>query len=340
MNALLDSVRRLFVHPQWSLIVLWIGLATLIVTLLILMWTSWGQSHPFRKCAALSLLVHLLIGVYATTVEIVTAVQVGPPGRDSLIQATLVTNDLGTVTQDGGAPQTGPWDRLSGEAVERPEVTNLDRSTIEAPTSLPRRTIEDVSLAPITHSAAAEHLAPIAPVSKAAEPIEQPTAQRSEAVDPLVAVHTAPERAAVEPSGPAPLRRDPTKDAGQPLPDISGAGGPIAQHAAPAAPAEVSPTGAGSETQTPAAAPAGAATAQASTGSAAANGGAGDGQSPDPYSLRFAPDRAGVAREHGGSPETEAAVRAGLAWLASNQSADGRWDPDKFGAGKERVVLG
>jgi hypothetical protein len=33
-------------------------------------------------------------------------------------------------------------------------------------------------------------------------------------------------------------------------------------------------------------------------------------------------------------------VQAALAWLATNQSADGRWDADRFGAGHERKVLG
>jgi hypothetical protein len=352
LGVLLDSVRRLFVHPQWSLIILWLGLATLIVTLLILMWTSWGQSHPFRKCAALSLLVHLLIGVYATTVEIVTAVQVGPPGHGSVINATLVSNDLGGFAEeDGGAPLVGPWDRLSGDSMARPDVTNLARSEVEQPTSLPRRPVDDVpSLAPTPRAGVANGAPVTAPAGKTAEPIEQPTAQRSDPVEPLVAVRMTPDRAAIDSEGSTPLKRDPTKDAGPPLPTISDAG-PRAdttpRAAAPAAPADVTNAGAGSGTQNPAGEPAGDATGGATgqpggagAGTAARSGSNGEGQSPNPYSLRFSPDKAGVARQHGGSPETEAAVRAGLSWLAANQNPDGRWDPDKFGAGKERVVLG
>ncbi|MEN6448865.1 MAG: hypothetical protein ABFC96_00100 [Thermoguttaceae bacterium] len=61
---------------------------------------------------------------------------------------------------------------------------------------------------------------------------------------------------------------------------------------------------------------------------------------PEPYRLRVATDRAGVAESHGGSAETEAAVKAALKWLADNQAADGRWDPRTHDAGKEGNVLG
>jgi hypothetical protein len=61
---------------------------------------------------------------------------------------------------------------------------------------------------------------------------------------------------------------------------------------------------------------------------------------PDAYRLRVAPDRENIAQSHGGSAETEAAVKAGLKWLADNQSADGRWDPRIHGAGNETNVLG
>ena len=51
-------------------------------------------------------------------------------------------------------------------------------------------------------------------------------------------------------------------------------------------------------------------------------------------------DRLEYAERHGGSVETEAAVAAALKWLADRQSADGRWDASRFGAGIEQAVLG
>ncbi len=59
-----------------------------------------------------------------------------------------------------------------------------------------------------------------------------------------------------------------------------------------------------------------------------------------PYAHRTAPDRLEYAERHGGSVETEAAVAAAIRWLAQAQSADGRWDASRFGAGIERAVLG
>lgn len=61
---------------------------------------------------------------------------------------------------------------------------------------------------------------------------------------------------------------------------------------------------------------------------------------PDAYRLRVAPNRGDVAQSHGGTSETEAAVKAALKWLADNQAADGRWDPRAHDAGKDTNVLG
>src|SRR5215831_1424095 len=69
-----NAVHRFLTHPQLAWILLWLGLAFLILALLVMIRTSWGQSHPLRKCAALSLLAHLLLAGYATTVHIVTGV--------------------------------------------------------------------------------------------------------------------------------------------------------------------------------------------------------------------------------------------------------------------------
>lgn len=58
------------------------------------------------------------------------------------------------------------------------------------------------------------------------------------------------------------------------------------------------------------------------------------------YALRSAPGRIGLIQSQGGNAQTEAAVTAALNWLASSQSPDGRWDADRFGAGRELAVLG
>lgn len=59
----------------------WGGSLILIVVLAILMWTRWGHSRPLHKCAALSLLVHLLLAFLAMTVRIVAGDGAGGGGN-------------------------------------------------------------------------------------------------------------------------------------------------------------------------------------------------------------------------------------------------------------------
>jgi hypothetical protein len=61
---------------------------------------------------------------------------------------------------------------------------------------------------------------------------------------------------------------------------------------------------------------------------------------PQAYRLRTAENRSQVVQQHGGSPETEAAVKAALDWLAKNQDPDGRWNPRTHGGGVEMNVAG
>ncbi|MEE8171293.1 MAG: carboxypeptidase regulatory-like domain-containing protein, partial [Phycisphaerae bacterium] len=52
----------------------------------------------------------------------------------------------------------------------------------------------------------------------------------------------------------------------------------------------------------------------------------------DAYDQRAPQRRDGLLERMGGSDETERAVAAALKWLAAHQSADGRWDADRFDA--------
>src|SRR5207248_2153910 len=53
---------------------------------------------------------------------------------------------------------------------------------------------------------------------------------------------------------------------------------------------------------------------------------------PQVYGHRLRADRPNIVRQQGGSPDTEAAVKSALAWLAAHQEPDGRWDAAKHGA--------
>ena len=75
--------------------------------------------------------------------------------------------------------------------------------------------------------------------------------------------------------------------------------------------------------------------------SGAGGGAAGAGaEKPDDYKLRTAPNRDELARQHGATAESEAAVRAALRWLTEGQAADGHWSARQHGAGQELFVLG
>ena len=68
---------------------LWLGLAALTVSLVILMRTRWGERRPLRKCFILSLWAHAIFAGFAATIEIT-----GPPlfrfEESESIQLTLV----------------------------------------------------------------------------------------------------------------------------------------------------------------------------------------------------------------------------------------------------------
>lgn len=60
---------------------------------------------------------------------------------------------------------------------------------------------------------------------------------------------------------------------------------------------------------------------------------------PVEYQLRQAPNRLQLTQAYGADADTEAAVEAGLKWLAQAQSPDGSWNAAAFGAGNETHAL-
>ena len=66
-----------------------------------------------------------------------------------------------------------------------------------------------------------------------------------------------------------------------------------------------------------------------------------DGQPlPKIYSLRNSSNRLDIAKQRGGSIETERAVEMALLWLSQNQQDDGSWDSSQHGGGSENKVFG
>ena len=103
--------------------IVWSGLVALTLALLVLMRTRWGQSHPLRKCIVLSLVAHLLLGIYTTTVNIVTGgrgtglVPARCAWRSSPATATALTN--ADVASDADAEPAQSWELLGHEPGRR-----------------------------------------------------------------------------------------------------------------------------------------------------------------------------------------------------------------------------
>lgn len=124
INKLWDRVLHL--PPIWT--VLWVGLALLTVTLIVLMRTRWGQSRPLHKCAALSLLAHVLLGCFATTIHIVTGAagtSEPPPIRVTMTDGADEV-DQKNATQRAVEPK--PWSPPALGAVQEPDLAKLERS--------------------------------------------------------------------------------------------------------------------------------------------------------------------------------------------------------------------
>src|SRR5712691_2503373 len=77
MNAAWLS--ELFERLNWSAVLwdgLWAGLVALTLGLSFLLWTRWGEYHLTGKCVILSVLAHLLLGLFFATAEVVDNVRV------------------------------------------------------------------------------------------------------------------------------------------------------------------------------------------------------------------------------------------------------------------------
>jgi len=138
----LDRLIGFFTSLHLAMGMLWIGLAAFTVGLAILMYSRWGQSQPLRKCMALSLLAHLLLAGYATTIEIVAPV---PPPPVPVFHLSFCENappEDGTADRSGGGfssrSQEQPWEAFPVEAVAQPVKSELDRGESGDPIE-PRR---------------------------------------------------------------------------------------------------------------------------------------------------------------------------------------------------------
>lgn len=277
-----------------------IALVGATVGMIVLLRTRMRDAKPWQKCAVLSLWVHLLLAVLASAVRLTSGAPGFGPSDDFGPSAPIRVALLPeVVVPDAADPIT---------ALAEPEEQALLTPPEKLVEDLPSDNAESDELREIAEPPAA---APTPETTQQldAEPLEAP---------PLLAPPAAKTQAENDPPPP-----DEPHDS-----DALVEQAPADAAVADATPAELQPPN-----TTPAAASAAApAAAMPST------------QPPTPprpaeYASRFATDRAQLVAGGGGDAETERAVAAALAWLAKAQSADGRWDASRHGAGQERYIF-
>lgn len=308
------------------------GFVALTVALAVLMWTRWGQAQPVAKCVGLSVFAHLLLLVYAYATQVLYELP-GNPDSEVFEVRLIHTGDDEDASPwvDPDADLSTPDDlaELSSPGVESGDAPLANALASNADDSAPRPSGAPELLEMPQPEAPAEETPPAEADPSPATQVEDIASAMTDVATPMratpsspvedllpdVAVERGPDEMAAFPPPPELDRQDQTDLASPPLTRaIASAEQPGAMYvptaAAPAAPPALPKR-------------------------------LGDGQAmPKLFTARMAADRIKIAEQHGGDATTEAAVSAALEWLARNQSPDGRWDADAFGAGRETAYLG
>lgn len=206
----LDRVLDFLTSTELVVGLLWAGVAVFAVALVILMQTRWGQSRPLRKCVVLSLLAHVLLAGYATTVQIMAST---PLPDEPVLQVTFVEGPAReAVGAEDPVSREKPWEQFQLDTVPLPELVDPVREQPDQPPEPQRRVRAEPVHLPgdpsLDHLAMAEAEQP--------EPQPQPPAGPAGRSSP----GEAPE--AIE--APVPQRRDSTP---LPIPDQTACERPV-----------------------------------------------------------------------------------------------------------------
>ena len=136
--ALASTWQRLAATPI-AYILLWTGLVAVGVACIVLYRTRWCQAQPLRKCAVLSLMVHVLLAGLAMTVKIV--VGDGGAGGGGPIRIRVVDSDGGgraaVATAGPLVERSEPAEAAINETVLLPETANETPREMPAVPALP-----------------------------------------------------------------------------------------------------------------------------------------------------------------------------------------------------------
>lgn len=300
---------------------IWVVLAVATVVLVVLLRTRWREAKTWKKCALLSLWVHVLLACLAANVRIGVGGPGMGPGSGGPIRVAIVSVPPTVIAAEvsvGAAPETAP------ESVAEPEAESVEAK--------PEAEIAE-SPAP-----AAEPRPVETPAPKFVAPREDSVVIARDAAPALPTPDVALEPPALLP-----------KPAPEPPPSEAAEDNASDDAVLVEAKRQADATSSEEKPPTEALADKGAASELPLEKVSTVNAGP-SGTSVDPsaqprsgvpalYANRFA-DHDALVSGGGGDPTTERAVRAALAWLAAAQERDGHWDPKRHGAGQERFVLG
>ncbi len=209
--------------------VLWLGLAALTVTLVILSRTKWGQSKPIRKCLVLSILTHVLLAAYATTVNIVTSL---PERTSETAMNVTIYEGLPREPEPTGSPAKPleAWESFHHDRPVQPPAVELARADVvetvemaptlrpDPPTDTPTDALHRLPLDPLPRpqpEPLPEAPSPVPTSSDvAAAGIVVPQARRPRASSPSLPSRAKIEHAPPEPDSPA--KRAPNRRPGTP----------------------------------------------------------------------------------------------------------------------------
>src|SRR3954447_5622440 len=157
----------------------WASTLALSLALVALMWTRWGHSRPLQKCAALSLLVHLVMAFLAMTVRIVAGGGTGGGGGGGGGAPIHVR-----IVQELGKPSKN----TNFAAEQMPEIAPPD---LLAPPKSAEKVVDVES--PTTAKSELQHTSPAAPV---APPVELKRTEHGKDHAPLVVKNSAEPKSA------------------------------------------------------------------------------------------------------------------------------------------------
>ncbi len=204
----LDRILEILTSAELIVGLLWAGLAAFTIMVLVLMRTRWGQSRPLGKCLVLSILAHLLLIGYSTTVQIVAWVpSVYEPDMQVSFTEDAQQHDAGEVPK---AAEPKPWEQFAHDEVAQPETDDPDREEAAEPFEAEREATADAPNLP--GDAATDHVAMVEARQPEPEPprpagatgvteagqqphqIEAPAAQRRATVRLTVPARREPQR--------------------------------------------------------------------------------------------------------------------------------------------------